>query len=99
MNAGTTVAIGDLIARSAGVKGGRPCVAGTGVTVKRIAGWHQMGMEPEAIAQQYGHLTLAQVHAALAYYYANREEMDADLAAETAEYERLAGERGSGSAD
>jgi hypothetical protein len=30
------------------------------------------------------HLTLAQVHAALAYYYANRDEIDDDIAAEEA---------------
>jgi hypothetical protein len=32
---------------------------------------------------------LAQVHAALAYYYANRETMEASLAAEEAEADRL----------
>lgn len=35
------------------------------------------------------HLTLAQVHAALAYYHANREEIEADIAAEEAEATRL----------
>ena len=37
-----------------------------------------------------GHLNLAQVHAALAYYHANRAEIDAELAEEEAEYDRLA---------
>lgn len=41
-----------------------------------------MGLTPEEIAQQYGHLTLAQVHAALAYYHANPDEVEADLAEE-----------------
>ena len=35
-------------------------------------------------------LTLAQVYAALTYYHANRAEIEAYLAAEQAEYERLA---------
>ena len=83
------VDIGQMIARTPGIKGGRPCIAGTGVTVKRIAGWHHMGMSPEEIAAQYGHITLAQVHVALAYYYANREEIEADLAEEALEYQRL----------
>lgn len=83
------VDIGQMITRTPGIKGGRPCIAGTGVTVKRIAGWHQMGMAPEEIAAQYGHLALAQIHAALAYYYANRETIEADLANEVAEYQRL----------
>ena len=83
------VEIGSLIASTPEIKGGCPRIAGTGVTVKRIAGWHRMGMEPEQIAAQYGHLTLAQVHAALSYYYANRAEIDADLDDESAEYDRL----------
>jgi len=83
------VDIGRLIARTAEIKGGCPRIAGTGVTVKRIAGCHRMGMEPEQIAAQYGHLTLAQVHAALSYYYANREKIDADLDDEAAEYDHL----------
>ena len=32
---------------------------------------------------------MAQVHAAIAYYHANREAMDAEMAAEEAEYDRL----------
>ena len=41
-----------------------------------------MGMAPEDIALEYPHLTLAQVHAALAYYHANREEIEADISRE-----------------
>jgi uncharacterized protein (DUF433 family) len=48
----------------------------------RIAGWYKMGRSPEEIAAQYGHLSLAQVHAALAYYHANTEEIEADIAHE-----------------
>ena len=44
---------------------------------------------PEEITTQIPHLTLAQVHAALAYYHANRDEMDAAIAAEEAEADRL----------
>jgi len=91
-----TVEIGSLVSRTAGVKGGRPCIAGTGVTIKRIAGWHRLGMSPEEIAAQYGHLSLAQVHAALAYYHANREEIDTDLREEAAEYDRLSREAQAG---
>jgi uncharacterized protein (DUF433 family) len=92
MKSPTLVEIGSLITRSPDIKGGSPRVAGTGVTVKRIAGWHSLGMTPEEIASDYGHLTLAQVHAALAYYYANRAEIDSDLAEEAAEYSRLSNE-------
>jgi hypothetical protein len=51
-----------------------------------------MGETPEDIARGFGHLSLAQVHAALAYYHANREEIDANLAAEDRAYEEWARE-------
>ena len=50
---------------------------------------------PEEIADRIGHLSLAQVHAALAYHHANRTEIDTDLVAEQRAYERRAGEHGS----
>jgi uncharacterized protein (DUF433 family) len=78
------IEIGSLIDRDPKVRSGRPKIAGTGVTVMRIAGWYKMGMTPEEIATEYGHLTLAQVHAALAYYHANVGEIEADLADEEA---------------
>ena len=83
--------IGTLIASSPDVRGGRPFVAGTGITVMRIAGWYRLGCTPEEIARKTG-LSLAQIHAALAYYHANRESIDADLDDEAAEYDRLASE-------
>jgi uncharacterized protein (DUF433 family) len=93
----TVTDIGTLIEQTPGVCGGRPCVAGTGVSVLRIAGWYKMGRSPEEIADQYGHLTLAHVHAALAYYHANRDEIDAEMAAEEAEYDGLAATHRAGS--
>ena len=65
-------------------------MAGTGVTVRRIAVLHNTGEPPEEIASNFGHLSLAQVHAALAYYYANKAEIDSDLEAEEREYDALA---------
>ncbi len=82
--------IGSMIYSQPGLHGGRPCISGTGVTVRRIAVLHNTGEAPEEIAANFGHLSLAQVHAALAYYYANKAEMDADLEAEEREYDALA---------
>lgn len=76
------VEIGSLISRLPHIRGGRPCIAGTGVSVRRIAQWHNMGLIPEEIAHKFGHLSLAQVHAALAYYHANQSEVDADIEGE-----------------
>jgi len=85
----TITDIGTLIVRSPKVRGGRPHIAGTGVTVRRIVWWYKQGISPEEIADRIGHLTLAQVYAALAYYHANRDDVEADLAAENAEAEAL----------
>ena len=81
--------IGSLIVRSDDIRRGRPRIAGTGVTVRRIVGWYKLGLTPEEIADQVGHITLAQVHAALAYYHANQDEIEADIAAEESEAQQL----------
>ena len=44
-----------------------------------------MGLFPEEIVRKFGHLSLAQVHAALAYYHANQAEIDEDLESEARE--------------
>ncbi len=85
----TLTDIGTLITESPGICGGRPRIAGTGVSVRRIVGWYNLGLTPEEIATEIPHLDLAQVHAALAYYHANRDEMGAAMAEEQAEAERL----------
>jgi uncharacterized protein (DUF433 family) len=48
-----------------------------------------MGLIPEQIARKFGHLSLAQVHAVLAYYHANQAQIDADLESEAQETEAL----------
>ena len=83
-----TIDIGNLIAQDSGIRGGRPRIAGTGVTVQRIVSWYMLGLNPEEIADRIGHLSLAQVHAALAYYYANRAEIEAAMALEEATGDR-----------
>jgi len=85
----TVMDIGSLIVRSDDIRGGRPRVAGTGVTVRRIVGWYKQGLSPEEIATEVPHLSLAQVYAALTYYHANRDEIEADIAAEDAEAQKL----------
>jgi uncharacterized protein (DUF433 family) len=81
--------IGTLIASKPGVNGGRPCIAGTGTSVRCIAVYDKQGYSPEEIVADRPYLTLAQVHAALAYYWANKAEIDADLAAEAAFYDEM----------
>lgn len=81
----TTADIGTLITRSPHIRGGRPCLAGTGVTVCRLVVWHKLGLSPEEIRDRVGHLDLAQVYAALTYYHLNKDEIEDDLAQEDAE--------------
>jgi len=84
-----TIEIGQLIERQPELRRGRPILAGTGVSVHRVVGWYKLGKNPEEIAENFGHISLAQVHAALAYYHANREEIEGYLAEEEAEAQRL----------
>ena len=81
--------IGMLISRSESIRGGRPVIAGTGVTVSRIVGWYQLGLTPEEISTEIPHLNLAQIYAALTYYHANRKEIEDDLDADFAAAEQL----------
>jgi len=93
MATATVTDIGTLIEQTPGICGGRPCIAGTGVSVLGIAGRYKAGWSPEEISRRNGYITLAQVYAALAYYHANRAEMDAEMAAEEVLYDRLAAEQ------
>lgn len=85
----TAVEIGTLIVRTPGTCGGRPRIAGTRITVENIAIDSNAGMSPQQIIDERTHLNLAQVYAALAYYYANKKQIDGEIAAENAEWERL----------
>lgn len=63
------------IVRTDDVLGGSPRIDGRRVSVRRIGGLYvDGGHDPETIADQLD-LTLAEVHAALAYYYDNPDEM------------------------
>ena len=81
--------IGSLIVRSPEMRGNRPRIAGTGITVRRVVGWYKLGMDAEEIAREIPHLNLAQVYAALTYYHANREEIEEDIAREEAEGDEI----------
>ncbi len=73
-----------LIVSEPGYRGGRPRIAGTRITVADVAIWHlRWGMTPVEIAGHYD-LSLGSVHAALAYYFENREAIDARIAADEA---------------
>src|SRR3972149_7210993 len=70
--------------------GGRPCIAGTRLRVQDIYVWHELqGQSPEEIITDFKQLTLADVHAALAYYHDHREAIEAEVRAERAEADQM----------
>lgn len=77
--------IANLLVSTPEVCGGRLRIDGTRITVNQIAVLYQQGHNAEDIAHEFPHLTLAQIYTALAYYHANREEIEADLEAEEKE--------------
>ena len=63
-----------------GVSGGKPCIAGHRISVQHVAVLHErMGRTADEIASEY-ELSLADVHAALAYYFDHRDEIDRSIA-------------------
>lgn len=62
-------------------RGGKPCIAGTRTRVQDVYIWHEIeGMSPDEIVYQYPELALSQVYAALAYYFAHPQEIQAAFA-------------------
>ncbi len=59
-----------------GVAGGKPRIAGHRITVQTIVVWHEhLGKSADEISAGYG-LSLADVYAALAYYFDHQDEMN-----------------------
>jgi uncharacterized protein (DUF433 family) len=72
-----------------GIAGGKPRIAGRRITVQNIVIWHErMGKSADEIATEYD-LTLADVYAALAYYFDHRSEIDRAIKESTAFAEAL----------
>jgi uncharacterized protein (DUF433 family) len=68
------------IVKTPGLCGGRACIAGHRIRVADIVVWHEYrGYAADEIIGLFPGLTLGDVHAALAYYFDNREEIEADL--------------------
>lgn len=71
-----------LIVKNPGLRNGRPIIAGTGTTVRTIAGLYKLGLSAEEITAELP-LTLAQVYAALTYYHLHTAEIEADIQADS----------------
>ena len=73
-----------LILTDPEIHGGRPVIAGTGITVRAIAIMYKQGFSPEEITGELP-LSLAQVYAALTYYHLHTGEIEADIRADSEE--------------
>jgi uncharacterized protein (DUF433 family) len=68
------------IVKTSGVCGGKPRIDGHRIRVQDISvNYEFWKMSPDEISDAYPGLTLAQIHAALAYYYDHREEILGDI--------------------
>jgi uncharacterized protein (DUF433 family) len=62
------------------VCGGKACVAGTRIRVQDVYVWHELqGKSPDEIVSDFPQLTLAQVYAALAYYWDHPDEIQQEM--------------------
>ena len=72
--------ISEHIAITPGICGGKPRIAGHRIRVQDIVVWHEMmGMSADEILYHFPSISLADVYAALAYYYDHLEDIRQDI--------------------
>jgi uncharacterized protein (DUF433 family) len=67
------------IVRKSGVCGGSPIIDGSRITVRLIAEFVKTGSTAEDILASYPHLSLAQIHDAISYYFDHKEEIEQEI--------------------
>ena len=67
------------IIRNPEICGGSPIISGTRITVRLIAGLVKSGNSAEDILLGYPHLTFAQIHDAISYYFDHKEEIEKEI--------------------
>ncbi|MBL8153690.1 MAG: DUF433 domain-containing protein [Anaerolineae bacterium] len=78
MNDITVLSI-DTIVSNPNIRSGKPIIAGTTLRVQDVAAHHHYRhYTPEELSEQL-QISLAQVHAALAYYYEHKADIDAQI--------------------
>jgi uncharacterized protein (DUF433 family) len=79
----------DLVTTDPNVRSGKPCIGGTGIRVTDVAMAHLFHRRtPDEISSDYN-VSLAQVHAALAYYFGHKAELDEDIRRQIIEAKKL----------
>ena len=60
--------------------GGKPRIVGHRIKVQDVAIWYEeMNLSPQQIVDRYPTITLSDVHAALAYYYDRKQEIQQQI--------------------
>jgi uncharacterized protein (DUF433 family) len=73
-----------------GAGGPKARIAGHRIRVVDVVEWHErMGLSVNDIVKQWPTISRADVHAALAYYWDHREELDAKMAEDAAYAEEM----------
>ncbi|HEX9726621.1 MAG TPA: DUF433 domain-containing protein [Vicinamibacteria bacterium] len=76
----TTTTVYAHVTKDPEVCGGKACIDGTRIRVMDIVALEREGYPPEKMLDVFAvPLTLGQVHAALAYYYDHKDEIDASF--------------------
>ena len=71
------------IIQDKGICDGQPRIANTRLKVQHIAlEYEYLGWTPDQICDAHPEISLPEVHAAISYYYANKEEIDAAIQAD-----------------
>lgn len=76
--------------------GGEPCIVGSRIRVQDIVLWTEAGKSADDIVEEFPQLSLAAVHAALAYYFDHQAEIDAQIAGDEQFVEKMKLAYGSG---
>ena len=75
-----TKVISEHIEITPNICGGKPRIVGHRIKVQDVAIWYEeMNLSPQQIVDRYPTITLSDVHAALAYYYDHKQEVQQQI--------------------
>ncbi|MGE4204677.1 MAG: DUF433 domain-containing protein [Vulcanimicrobiota bacterium] len=87
--------LSEYITSTPGICGGKPCIKGHRIRVQDVAALTEYQQQtPVQIAREF-HLSLAEVHAALVYYYEHLDEIRGQMRQERERFLKLKAESSS----
>jgi len=80
----------ERIATNPQICGGKPCIAGTRIRVQDVFVWHELqALSADEIVSLFPQLSMADVYAALTYYWDHRELIQTQMREEDEFVERM----------